>query len=46
VGLGHAHRHRPEPEPIHPREVLLGLGRTPAYMKVDIDDHGRTIGLF
>jgi formyltetrahydrofolate synthetase len=23
-----------------------GLGRTPAYMKVDIDEHGRTIGLF
>jgi formyltetrahydrofolate synthetase len=25
---------------------MPGLGRTPAYMKVDIDEHGRTIGLF
>jgi formate--tetrahydrofolate ligase len=25
---------------------MPGLGRTPAYMQVDIDEHGRTIGLF
>jgi len=25
---------------------MPGLGRTPAYMKVDIDENGRTIGLF
>jgi len=25
---------------------MPGLGRTPAYMKVDIDQNGRTIGLF
>ena len=25
---------------------MPGLGRTPAYMKVDIDEDGRTIGLF
>ena len=25
---------------------MPGLGRTPAYMKVDIDERGRTIGLF
>jgi formate--tetrahydrofolate ligase len=25
---------------------MPGLGRTPAYMNVDIDEHGRTIGLF
>ena len=25
---------------------MPGLGRTPAFMKVDIDEHGRTIGLF
>ena len=25
---------------------MPGLGRTPAYMKVDIDEQGRTIGLF
>ena len=25
---------------------MPGLGRTPAYMKVDIDEHGRTVGLF
>ncbi|HEY2966124.1 MAG TPA: formate--tetrahydrofolate ligase [Actinomycetota bacterium] len=25
---------------------MPGLGRTPAFMQVDIDEHGRTIGLF
>jgi formate--tetrahydrofolate ligase len=25
---------------------MPGLGRTPAYMQVDVDEHGRTIGLF
>jgi formate--tetrahydrofolate ligase len=25
---------------------MPGLGRTPAYRKVDIDENGRTIGLF
>jgi len=25
---------------------MPGLGRTPAYMQVDIDEHGRTVGLF
>jgi formate--tetrahydrofolate ligase len=25
---------------------MPGLGRTPAYMWVDIDERGRTIGLF
>jgi formate--tetrahydrofolate ligase len=25
---------------------MPGLGRTPAYMAVDVDEHGRTVGLF
>jgi formyltetrahydrofolate synthetase len=25
---------------------MPGLGRTPAFMGVDIDEHGRTVGLF
>ena len=25
---------------------MPGLGKTPAFMAIDIDDHGRTVGLF
>ena len=25
---------------------MPGLGKTPAFMSVDIDEHGRTVGLF
>ena len=25
---------------------MPGLGRTPAFTEVDIDEHGRTVGLF
>jgi formyltetrahydrofolate synthetase len=25
---------------------MPGLGRTPAYRNIDVDDEGRTVGLF
>jgi formyltetrahydrofolate synthetase len=25
---------------------MPGLGKTPAFMNIDIDDEGRTVGLF
>ena len=36
VALGH----------IHKMQRMPGLGKTPAFMNVDLDEDGRTVGLF